>query len=190
MTKKFIVQQLSIDRSTLYRALKRNSSKRGIYNDQKAQYLCNERKERYGRARKFDTFQEKKIIHWLNTEQWSPKQIVGHCLKYGIDMISHERIYQYIRTDKAKGGLLYKQLRHRLKHRKRPVGKHMPIKDRVPISERPDYINNKLRFGDWEIDTIIGENHKGAIVTIVERKTAFFMMRKLDKMLMVSLNSS
>ena len=70
----------------------------------------------------------------------------------------------------------------------------MPIKNRVPISQRPEVINNKERFGDWEIDTIIGKDHakgilqgspldlwgKGAILTLVERKTAFLMMRKLD----------
>jgi IS30 family transposase len=34
-------------------------------------------------------------------------------------MVSHERICQYIREDKKKGGALCKHLRHRLKHRKR-----------------------------------------------------------------------
>lgn len=181
MTKKFIIEQLQIDRSTLYRELNRNSSRRGLYRAKSAQALCDERKERYGRARKFDKTRELKIIHWLNKEQWSPKQIVGYCSKQGIEMVSHERIYQFIRADKAKGGSLYKELRHKLKHRKRPIGKHIPVKDRVSISERPEIINNKQRFGDWEVDTIIGKNHKGAIVTIVERKTAFFMMQKLDQ---------
>lgn len=102
-------------------------------------------------------------------------------MKYGINMVSHERIYQFIRQDKASGGILYKQLRDRLKYRKRIVGKHMPVKDRVPISECPDIINNKQCFGDWEVDTTIGKNHKGAIVTIVERKTTFFMIQKLKK---------
>ena len=37
----------------------------------------------------------------------------------------------------------------------------------------------RQRFGDWKIDTIVGENNKGAIVTLVERKTAFMMMEKL-----------
>jgi hypothetical protein len=37
-------------------------------------------------------------------------------------MVSHERICQFIREDKKKGGALCKHLRHRLKHRKRPVG--------------------------------------------------------------------
>lgn len=180
MTKKFIAFQLAIDRSTLHREIRRNSSRRVGYKADKAQLLTNERKERYGRGRSFTKAQEKRIIDLLTNEQWSPKQIVGHCAKEGIDMASHERIYQFIREDKANGGSLYKQLRHRLKHRKRPVGRHLPVKDRVPISERPELINKKERFGDWEIDTILGKNHKGAIVTIVERTTAFFMMRKLE----------
>jgi hypothetical protein len=37
-------------------------------------------------------------------------------------MVSHERIYEFIREDKASRGVLYKNLRHRLKHRKRAVG--------------------------------------------------------------------
>ncbi len=181
MTKTFITQQLQISRSTLYRELQRNSGARGTYNAKRAQLLCDERKERYGRNRTFDKVKEHHIVKWLKNEQWSPKQIVGHCLKHNIDMVSHERIYQFIRADKAKGGNLYKELRHKLKHRKRIVGKHMPVKDRVPISKRPDIINNKQRFGDWEIDTIIGKNQKGAILTIVERTTAFVMIRKLEQ---------
>jgi IS30 family transposase len=45
----------------------------------------------------------------------------------------------------------------------------------VSIDQRPEIVDTKERFGDWEIDTIVGENNKGAIVTIVERKTAFMM---------------
>jgi IS30 family transposase len=41
-------------------------------------------------------------------------------------------------------------------------------------------VNTKGRFGDWEIDTIVGENNKGAIVTLVERQTAFMMMERLE----------
>jgi len=86
-----------------------------------------------------------------------------------------------IRKDKQEGVKLYKHTRHRLKHRKRPVNKSIPIKNRVSIDKRPEIVDTKQRFGDWEIDTIIGENNKGAIVTMVERKTAFMMMEKLPK---------
>jgi IS30 family transposase len=65
-----------------------------------------------------------------------------------------------------------------LKHRKRPAGNTIPIKNRIAIDQRPEIVNTRQRFGNWEIDTIVGENNKDAIVTLVERKTAFMMMEK------------
>ena len=50
--KKFIAKKLKIDRSTLYRELKRNASKRGIYKAKRAQDLSKQRKERYGKKQK------------------------------------------------------------------------------------------------------------------------------------------
>jgi len=179
-SKDFIANHLSVNRSSIFREVKRNSHKRGSYSAYHAQVLCDERKERLKRNRSFDQAKENLIKDYLEREQWSPEQIVGHCKKNGVDMVSHERIYQYIRQDKEQGGSLFKHLRHRLKHRKRPVGgKHAPIKDRTSIDDRPEAINSKQRFGDWEIDTIIGKERKGAIVTLVERTTSFLMMRKL-----------
>jgi len=181
-SKDFIALELNIHRSNIYREINRNSGKRGNYCASYAQMLSEERKERLKRRRSFNLQKEKLIRTYVEKEQWSPEQIVGYCKKENIPMVSHERIYQYIRLDKEQGGLLYKNMRHRLKHRKRPVsGKQIFIKNRVSIDKRPDIINNKNRFGDWEIDTIIGKNRKGAIVTIVERTTDFFMMRKLPK---------
>jgi len=180
--KDFIAIQLSIDRSSIFREVKRNSKKRGHYNALYAQLVCDERKERLKRKRSFDQTKENLITCYIEKEQWSPEQIVGYCKKKGVDMVSHERIYQYIRQDKELGGSLYKHLRHRLKHRKRAVGgKHIPIRNRISIDDRPKVINNKERFGDWEIDTIIGKERKGAIVTIVERTTSFLMIRKLPQ---------
>ena len=54
------------------------------------------------------------------------------------------------------------------------------IKNRTSIDSRPRVVDNKERFGDWEIDTIVGKNNKGAILTIVERKSAFVLMVKLN----------
>jgi len=179
-SKLFIASELYVDKSTIYREIKRNSKKRGSYNPDFAQELSTERKERFASNRKFIFSVEKFVKKHIEEEQWSPEQIVGYCKKQNIPMVSHERIYAYIRKDKAQGGTLFKHLRHQLKHRKRPVsGKQNTIKDRISIDLRSDIINNKLRFGDWEIDLIIGKDRKGAIVTIVERTTAFFLMREL-----------
>jgi len=178
-TKTFIAKELNFSKSTICREIKRNSTKTGKYNPVFAQQLSNERKERFNRKRKFTKEIELFIVEKINKEQWSPKQIVGYCKKNSGPMVSHERIYQYVRDDKNNGGSLYLHMRHKLKHRKRPVGKFIPIKNRVSIDERPDVINKKERFGDWEIDTIIGANNKDAIVTITERTTNFFLMEKL-----------
>jgi len=53
--------------------------------------------------------------------------------------------------------------------------------DAVSIDERPEIVDQKSRIGDWEIDTVIGKNHKQAIVTIVERASKFSVMKKVEK---------
>ena len=169
------------DKSVLSRELKRNSSKRG-YSAALAQEYANERKERFRSQRRFTEAVKLHVIKYLTEEQWSPEQIVGDAKRRGIQMVSCERIYQFIREDKRNGGSLWKHCRHQLKHRKRPVGgKRIIIPDKVSIDERPTVINQKQRFGDWEIDTIVGPENKGAILTATERLTGFLLMKKLPK---------
>ncbi len=183
VNKSAITAQLGVDRSTLYRELKRNKQKRGGYNGSFAQELSDERKERFSAQRKMNLSMEKFITQKLTNEQWSPEQIKGYCDDNSIEMVSHERIYQFIWDNKFKGGTLYKHLRTgNKKYRKRyGSGKaSRGITNRVFIDFRPKIVDDKLRFGDWEIDTIIGKNHKGAIVVIVERKSGFFLMKKLN----------
>jgi len=179
-SKEFIAKDIGIHRSTVYKEVQRNSGKTGVYSANSADIYANERKDRYTFNRKFTETIEKEIIRLIK-KKWSPEQISGYYKKNNLEMVSHERIYQYIREDKFRGGMLYKHLRHKLKKRKRPVGKFIPIKDRVSIENRPEIVDKKQRMGDWEIDTIIAKNKKSAIVTIVERKTAFLMMKKLRK---------
>lgn len=169
-------------RSVVCRELKRNENSMGRYKAKQAAEICETRKERLKRPRKLSVQMEKEIRKALTEEQWSPEQIKGRFGKEGRPMVSHERIYQLVRKDKQEGGGLYKHTRHRLKHRKRAVGgKRAIIKDKVSIDDRPAIINEKGRFGDWEIDTIVGEGNKGAIVTIVERQTGFLFMKKLPE---------
>lgn len=96
-------------------------------------------------------------------------------------MVSHETIYQFIYKDKKEGGDLY--VNSRRGHRKRQCrrNKHKQrgiIKDRVSIEQRPKLVEEQKRYGDWEGDTIIGKNHKGAIITLVERKSLYLKIAK------------
>lgn len=116
------------------------------------------------------------------TDKLSPEQIVGKAKKEGKPCVSHERIYQYVWADKKNGGTLYEHLRTRgKKYRKRGKSKDKrgKITGRIDISKRPAIVEDRDRFGDLEIDTIIGRNHKGAIVTINDRATGLLKMKKL-----------
>ncbi|VAX16846.1 Mobile element protein [hydrothermal vent metagenome] len=178
-----ISKQLKLHRSTVYRELKRNSRLRSSYVSYYANNLAEMRKERFAKNHKFTSQMIILIKEKLENYQWSPEQIHGYCFQNNIPMVSHERIYQYIYQDKEKGGKLFEHLRTGKKKYKKRYGKHknpkIIIKNKVSIDERPEIINNKERYGDWEIDTIIGKNNKGAIVTIVERKSSFILIRKL-----------
>ena len=52
------------------------------------------------------------------------------------------------------------------------------IPDRVSIHDRPAEADG-TRFGDWEMDLVIGAEQKSAILTIIERSTNIFMQAKL-----------
>ncbi|KAA6330836.1 hypothetical protein EZS27_020499 [termite gut metagenome] len=120
-TQKEIADIIGKDKSVISRELSRNSHKRG-YSARFAQEYADLRKERFRGERKFTQALKDQVINKLTEEQWSPVQIAGKAKREGLPMVSHERIYQFIREDKAQGGILYKHLRHRLKHRKRTVG--------------------------------------------------------------------
>jgi IS30 family transposase len=179
----FISTQLGIHKSTISRELKRNARQWGSYDPIVAQQIANDRKERFSLNRKFSAGMEKFIRVKLQSQQWSPEQIKGYCQQNNIPMVSHQRIYQFIYQDKDNGGELYKNLRTAQKKCRKRYGsgkQSYSVKNRVPIDLRPSVVNNKERYGDWEIDTIVGKNNKGAILTVVERKSAFLLMAKLN----------
>jgi len=178
-----ISREIKKHKTTISRELKRNKSP-GEYDPEKANIKAVYRKKNSHKRKKFREemkfFIEKKI-----KENWSPEQISGYCKKHNIDMVSHQRIYQHIAQDKQEDGDLYKHLRHAKKRRKKYGTQDFrgQIKNRRSIDERPEIVNKKERFGDWEVDTIIGKNHKGCAVTLVERKTklTFIVNTKFKK---------
>ena len=177
--KKEIAEAINVSPSTISRELKRNSGKNGRYNWETAQHNAVYHKRRQPGNHAIAQSIKDEAIRLLSEEQWSPEQISGTLAKEG-KSISHETIYRIIRKDKRDGGDLYKNCRHRLKHRSRPVGgKVASIPNRTSISERPVEADGK-RFGDFEMDTIVGPKNCGAIVTIIERSTNMLFMRKLN----------
>jgi len=167
-----IAREIGRDKSSISRELRRNKSPGKDYDPVEADTLAKIRSKKAHKHERF-TKNMKKIVEEKIKNKWSPEQINGYCKKHGIAMVSYQAIYQYINCDRATGGILYQNLRHAKKRRKK-YGireKRGYIKNKRSIDERPNIVNTKSRFGDWEADTIIGQNHKGCMVTLVERKT-------------------
>ena len=177
---KEIAKAINVSPSTVSREIRRNSGVRGRYNWETAQANAVQTKRRKPGNHSINKEVMEEAKHLLVTEQWSPEQISGVLAKDG-KYISHETIYRMIRKDKAEGGTLYKHCRHKLKRRARPVGgRRISIPNRTSISERPAEVDGK-RFGDFEMDTIVGRGNHGVIVTLIERSTSMLFMRKLKK---------
>jgi len=85
-------------------------------------------------------------------------------------------------ADKRSGGSLWKNLRCQKQRKKRygKIDRRGTIPNRLSIEDRPAIVETRSRIGDWEADTVIGKNHRQAIVSIVERKTGF-TIRKVER---------
>jgi IS30 family transposase len=167
-----IALDMGRSQSTLSRELSRNTGQRG-YRHNQAMRLAQERQALKPKQIKL-TEAIKDQIAALIRQEWSPEQIAGRLKLQGDINLHHETIYQYILVDKRAGGDLFKQLRHQNKTYRKRYGyprNRTGIPNRVDIDNRPEIANQRGRVGDWEADTIIGKNHKGAIVTLDERKS-------------------
>jgi len=175
-----IASDIGVHFSTISRELHRNRGKRG-YRYKQAETLAKQRKSSNNPCKMQGSTLE--IILEKLALQWSPQQISGWLKRHSIANISHEVIYQYIWHDKHLKGNLYLHLRHAGKKYNKRSAKSAGrgcIPGRIDIDQRPDIVEEKSRVGDWELDTIVGANHKGSIVSMVDRtsKFAMFVLRE------------
>jgi IS30 family transposase len=177
-----IAKVIGKDKSVISREIKRNKDMRnGEYKHNLAHKKCLSRHKTKHKHIDF-TDSKKAMIEDLLQADLSPEQVVGYLNKQGIKTVSHERIYHHIWDDKARGGTLHTHLRRQgRRYRKRGCSKDTRgiIRDRVSIDQRPEIVDKKERFGDLEVDLIIGENNKQAIVTINDRASGMLKMKKV-----------
>ena len=171
-----IARGMGRSHSSISRELKRNRGAKG-YRYKQAQRLATQRHSNKSKRIKM-TMEIQEYINEGLKNYWSPEQIAGRLLRERSISISPETIYRFVSKNKKEGGDLYRYLRHQSKpYRKRYGSKDYrgKIPARVDISERPGVVNDRSRVGDWEADLVIGKAHQGAIVTLAERKTRFYL---------------
>jgi transposase, IS30 family len=176
-----IANSLKVSASTISREVRRNKGERG-YQYQQANKMATERRYTASNQPTRMTPEVIKIVEEKLREKWSPEQISGRLALQNI-LVSHETIYLHIWKDKGSGGTLYKNLRHSgKKYNRRSSSKagRGCIPERVDITERPAIVEAKSRLGDWEGDTIVGAKQQGAILSLVDRKSKFTLLAKLE----------
>jgi IS30 family transposase len=175
--------------STISREIKRNRptyADDAVYWYDAAQQYADQRKVK---ARHWRKKSNKQLVHYVQSkiiDDWSPEEICGRLIvdypNNKLMRISHEAIYRWIYTDAVNDGNLYTHLRrcHKKRRKQRRYGSLRGlIPGRISIRQRPIAVDHRLRFGDWEADSLEGAKGSGAIATHVERKSRFLVAAKL-----------
>lgn len=138
--------------------------------------------------RKYSKYQGMKVVRdWrlrnfveaMIKADWSPDEIAGRLREVETELTyaSHRVIYKFVHSHYG-GYNLEKHLRH-AKRRKKYL-KVTQLTDRVFIDQRPQIIEEKQRFYDWEGDFIVsGKNGSGALLVLYGRKSQLVIIRKL-----------
>lgn len=178
-----IAKRLSKHRSTLYRELKRNKEAE-VYLPGAAQLKADERaKERRQSKIEKDGYLRDYIVRSLK-KGWSPEQISGRMKYHKLTIyVCPETIYQFVYRSKSKE--LYHCLPYKKsKRQKRYSRQKSPCrygKIRL-ITQRPEDIAARKKFGHWEGDTIEFRGTKEKIVTtLVERKSRMVFLIKNNR---------
>jgi IS30 family transposase len=181
LSAKDIAMKMSRHRSTIYRELSRNKES-GLYLPIVAHQKAQERAKN-GRPNKLKNngVLRDYVVRSLVDKGWSPEQISGRMRHQNLSFyVCPETIYRYVyqSNDKAlyHSLTLKKPKRHRLFRRK-----HRGCRYGAPylITQRPDDIDSRGRFGHWEGDTIEFKGTKSEVVTtLVERKTRMVFLIK------------
>ena len=178
-----IATTLGRHRSTIGRELQRNRTAHdGWYRAEKAHAYATARRARSRRNQQFGPAAWR-LDQARLADEWSPEQIAGRFARDGSLSISHETIYRHIWDDRARGGVLYLQLRGARKQRRKRYGRYDSrgrLAGKRAIADRPAAATARGELGHWEGDTVLGAGQAGpCVLTLVERKTGFVAIGQL-----------
>lgn len=189
-----IAKVLGRQPSSISREIERNlPAERFLYTPRLSHERAQEKRKSRGRQDRLknEVIREYVISHLKL--RWSPEQIANR-IKEDVpgEGISHEAIYQYVYHQIHRQGYghlkpgcqdLRIYLRRRKKRRTRK-GQRRCQRTFNPrglsIDLRPKVIDNRIRLGDWESDTVASKDNGTGINTLVERKTRLVFITRLE----------
>jgi IS30 family transposase len=177
-----VARVLGRHRSTVTRELRRNVTNHdGMYRAEKAHSYATARRRRCRRGAHFSAAEMAQVTR-LVRRKWSPEQISGVLKKRRALCISHETIYRRIRWDKQAGGNLWRHTRIMSKFGRKRYRSHDSrgvLPGKRPIGDRPHEVEGRRHIGHWEGDTVMGSDLRHCVLTLVERKTGYAIVKKL-----------
>ena len=175
-----IASALGRDPATISRELRRNSTG-DEYHAAWAQRESERRRRERPLVRKMDDPQINEAVRAGLAQDWSPEQIAGRLEQQHPDdpqqRVSPQTIYTWIKTDASRP-----HWEARLRRRgKRPDQRKNSAAscDSARIAQRPEVIEERLRLGDFEGDTVLGPPGTGGLATLVDRKSRYTIVVKV-----------
>ncbi len=183
-----IARCIGCHRGTIGRECQRNANVEGRYDPGNAQTKANSRRRAHLRRPKTGHARLMAYVGQRLTDRWSPEQIAGRLAAHApADLeghsISHTTIYRWIWSDPERTQQFRPLLRIAKKPRRKPYGKPSRrgrIAGKRSIDARPKVIDERIRLGDWEGDTVVGKGHQGVVVTCVDRASRYLVARKVE----------
>ena len=175
---KEIARILNRDRSSIYREIRRNTEKNGEYKAISAYDRYRIRRKKSIRRRRIQKDSKLyKYIHRKLKRYWSPETIAEKWNRKtkDEDRISFTTIYHAVYRGEIRGISAKTHLRRRGKPVTGDRSKFNTIHPDHFIHERPEVIERRERFGDWEGDTLRGTPGKGGLITLVDRKSRYLI---------------
>ena len=177
-----IARRLNVHKSTISRELKRNAWM-STWNATDAQRIKEYRTYQANQRRRRKTPKTKAWVIEKLAQGWSPAQIAGRSKIEGPSSVSHEFVYSLIIQDRKRGGQLHRGLKRFRKRKQRLGSRVYPsgplIPNRTGIEKRPRIVEKRERLGDLEGDLIQGYCHSGYILSVIDRKSRYVILRKL-----------
>jgi len=190
-SKNYIANQLNRNRATITREVNTWVIKPSdVYNAELAHWYALETNKHKHCSDKINDNPRLKIFIFRNLLLGTSPELIAGRLKIlypndPIMSISHESIYSYIyrhrQSNLAQKLIKLLPYHHNKRRKQRKFGtKKIRIKNQVSIDDRPAHIELRIEVGHWEADLMIVIGQKSAIGTIVERKTRFTFIVKLE----------
>lgn len=169
--------------SSISDEIKRNSTK-GKYDAFKAHQKSKDRRKRNRKYQPLKIIRNKNLWRYIvdNLRQdWSPEIISGRLknIENEKGRINKDSIYKFIHS--PYGTNLEKYLKNRKRSKNRQSRERRGrLLDRKMIDQRPKIIEERSRFGDWEADFIVSHKSSSVLLVLIERRSRYIILRKLD----------